>query len=171
MDTSDAQETGRAAASRRNHAGIGEIARIVEQLEQVHEGGAWHGPSVGEALEGVSAAGAVKHPIGAGHCIWEIAHHIRVTDELVRRHVAGEPDGDEAEWPTLIDNGEAAWRATVGKLQGTQRALRDAVSKLPEARLREKIPGKSHSYWYELLGVLHHDLYHAGQISLLKKAL
>lgn len=171
MDTLDVRGSGSAATFRKDDGGTGEIARIVEQLEQIHEGGGWHGPSVREAIEGVSSAGAAKRPIGAGHSIWEIAHHIRVTDELVRRHVAGEPDGDEPEWPTLTDTGEAAWRATVDKLQTTQRALRDAVSKLPEARLRENIPGKSHSYGYELLGVLHHDLYHAGQISLLKKAL
>jgi hypothetical protein len=43
------------------------------------------------------------------------------------------------------------------------------VSKLSEARLHENIPGRSHSYRYELLGILHRDAYHAGQISLLKK--
>jgi uncharacterized damage-inducible protein DinB len=148
---------------------MSEVARIVEQLKQVQEGEAWHGPSVGEALAGVTAGGAAKRPLDSAHCIWEIVHHIRVTDEAVRAHVTGETAGDDADWPTLADTGEAAWRALLDKLRATQRALRDAVSKLPEKRLHENIPGKSHSYWYELLGILHHDLYHAGQISLLKK--
>lgn len=148
---------------------MSEIARIVEQLKQVHEGGAWHGPSVGEALEGVSAAVAAKRPIEKGHSIWEIVHHVRVTEELVRAHVAGEAAGGEADWPSPTETGEALWRAAIDELKATQRALREAVSKLPEARLHENIPGKDHSYWYELLGVMHHDLYHAGQISLLKK--
>jgi hypothetical protein len=69
------------------------------------------------------------------------------------------------------DASESAWRDTVARLRSTQRALRDAVSKLPDARLHDAVPGKSHSYWYELLGLLHHDLYHAGQIALLKRAL
>ena len=150
---------------------MSEVARIVEQLKQVHEGEAWHGPSLGEALEGVSAAGAATRPIGKGHSIREIVHHVRVTDELVRAHVTGEAAGEEAAWPSLTETGDADWRAAVAKLKATQRALREAVSKLPEARLHEQIPGKSHSYWYELLGVLHHDVYHAGQISLLKKGL
>jgi uncharacterized damage-inducible protein DinB len=126
---------------------------------------------VGEAIGGVSAAGAARRPIDGGHSIWEIVHHVRVTDELVRRHVTGEAAGEEADWPTLGETGEAVWRAAVDRLKAAQRALRDAVTRLPEARLHETIPGKSHSYWHELLGVLHHDLYHAGQISLLKKAL
>ncbi len=150
---------------------MSEIARIVEQLKQAHDGGAWHGPSVAEALEGVSAAGAAKKPIGAGHSIAEIVQHVRVTDELVRRRVAGEPAGDEADWPEPAAGGEAGWRAAMEKLRATQRALRDAVSRLPESRLHENMPGKSHSYHYELLGIVNHDLYHAGQISLLKKGL
>jgi len=150
---------------------MSEIARIVEQLKQAHEGGAWHGPSVAEALEGVSAAGAAQRPIGAAHSIGEIVQHVRATDELVRRRVAGEAPGDEADWPPAAGNGEAAWRAAVTSLAASQRALREAVSRLPEARLHENMPGKSHSYWYELLGILNHDLYHAGQIALLKKGL
>ena len=150
---------------------MGEIGRIVEQLRQAHEGGAWHGPSVAEALGGVSAAGAARRPIGAAHSIAEIVEHVRVTDELVRRHVAGQAESGEADWPALPEAGEDGWRAAVDRLVATQRGLRDAVAKLPEARLHENIPGKSHSYWYELLGIVHHDLYHAGQISLLKKGL
>jgi uncharacterized damage-inducible protein DinB len=150
---------------------MSEIARIVEQLKQAHEGGAWHGPSVTEALDGVSAAGAARRPIGSAHCIAEIVEHLRVTDELVRRRLAGETAGEEADWPAADGKSEAGWRSAVGRLSATQRALRDAVSRLPEARLHENMPGKEHSYWYELLGILHHDLYHAGQISLLKKGL
>jgi uncharacterized damage-inducible protein DinB len=148
-----------------------DIGRIVEQLKQVHEGEAWHGPSVDEALHGVSASDAAKRPIGAAHSIWEIVHHIRVCDEVVRTHVTGETAGQEEDWPALRDTSEAAWRADVEKLRAAQRTLRDAVSQLPEARLHETIPGKTQSYWAELLGIMHHDLYHAGQISLLKKGL
>jgi hypothetical protein len=148
---------------------MSEIGRIVEQLGQLHDGGAWHGPSMGEALEGLSAAGAARRPIGAAHCIWEIVHHVRVSNEQVRSHLTGESTGDEADWPTLTETGEAAWRDAVARLRAGQRALRDAVSKLPGDRLHDNIAGKTHSYWYELLGILHHDAYHAGQVSLLKK--
>jgi hypothetical protein len=150
---------------------VSEVSRLLEELEQVHEGGAWHGPSVREAVDGVSAAGAVKRPIAGGHSIWEIVHHVRVNEAAVRAHMAGETAGDEADWPSPGDSGEAAWRAELSRLETTERALREAVSKLAASRLHENIPGKSHSYWHELVGIMHHDLYHAGQISLLKKAL
>jgi hypothetical protein len=44
---------------------MSEIERIVEQLRQVHEGEAWHGPSVREAVAGVTARGAAARPVGA----------------------------------------------------------------------------------------------------------
>ena len=147
-----------------------EIGRIVEQLEQVHDGQAWHGPSVGESLADVSAAAAARRPIGAAHSIWEIVHHVRVTDALVRAHVTGEPLVEEPEWPSVADTGDSAWRAALDALEGTQRSLREAVARFPVGRLHQTIPGKPHSFWYELMGILHHDLYHAGQISLLKKS-
>lgn len=150
---------------------MSEIARIVEQLEQVHEGEAWHGPSVGEAIAGVEAAAAATRPIEAAHSIWEIVHHVRVTGEAVRAHLTGEPAAGEPDWPTLQDTRMTAWTAAVAALKSSQKALREAVARMPEARLHDTVPGKSHSYWYELLGLLHHDLYHAGQIALLRKAL
>jgi uncharacterized damage-inducible protein DinB len=148
-----------------------DIDRIVEQLQQVHEGEAWHGPSVGEAIEGVPATAAATRPIRGAHSIWEIVHHIRVTGEGVRAHLTGDAAPEEPDWPDLKDTGDAAWREAVTRLKASQQQLRAAVSRLPESRLGDSVPGKSHSYWYELLGLMHHDLYHAGQISLLKRGL
>jgi uncharacterized damage-inducible protein DinB len=146
-----------------------EIGRIVEQLKQAHEGEAWHGPSLREALDGVSAQKAGRRPIAGAHSIWEIVHHVRVVEETVRARLNGEAAPDEADWPALEDTREKAWATALANLEETRRALRDAVASLPEARLHENLPGQSHSYWHELLGILHHDLYHAGQISLLKR--
>src|SRR5215468_7713231 len=120
------------------HADVG---LIVEELRQMHDGGAWHGPSLAEVLEGVSAEEAARRPIGAGHCIREIVHHLRVNDELVRRHLTGERPRDEAGWPVLAGTGEADWRHEVQQLRASQRALRDAVARLPLERLHENVPG------------------------------
>lgn len=50
-----------------------ELARIAEQLRRSFEGEAWHGPSVLEALGGVSPDEANQHPITDAHSIWELA--------------------------------------------------------------------------------------------------
>lgn len=148
---------------------MNEIERIVETMKQAHDGGAWHGPSVGEALDGVDAQTAARRPLEGAHTIWEIVEHVRLTGEAVRGAVTGEPADAAADWAAPAQATDAAWREALARLKTSQQALRRAVERLPESRLHETIPGKSHSYWYELMGLVHHDLYHAGQISLLKK--
>jgi hypothetical protein len=144
-------------------------ADLLDQLTRVHGGGAWHGPSVAEALEGVTARDAAVRPISGGHCIADIVHHLRVTTENVHRRLAGAEPGTEADWPDGAEPDETAWRKAVDDLQAAQAALREAVSNLPSSRMNDLIPGQAHSFGHELHGLVHHDAYHAGQIALLKK--
>jgi uncharacterized damage-inducible protein DinB len=157
------------AASKKTEKGPSETVRIVEQLSRAHDGGAWHGPSTAEALEGVSAADAARRAAPAGHSIREIVHHLRVVNDAVRRDLLGESAGDEADWPSAPAGDEEDWRASLDALRAGHRALREALKALPSARLHERVAGKPHTHWYELLGTLQHEAYHAGQISLLKK--
>jgi len=53
-----------------------ELQRLEEQLERALEGEAWHGPSLLEVLEGVSAHQAAAHPIAGAHSIWELVLHL-----------------------------------------------------------------------------------------------
>ena len=152
-----------------------EIRHIVEQLQQVHTGGAWHGPSVREALDGVSASLAAARPIAGAHSIADVVHHLAVVSEAVRADLLGAKAPEEADWPAeegarSRDGSDKAWRAAVARLESAQSAVRDAAAAFPESRWHDTVAGKSHSYAYELSGLMNHDAYHAGQISLLKKA-
>lgn len=148
---------------------VNEIDRMVEKLRQVQEGGAWHGPSVREALEGVSAAQAARRPIEAAHSIWEIVQHVRAVEAGVRASVAGEAAGNDPDWPAVADTSEKAWAAALETLAQGHRSLRDAVARVPASKLHENLPGQENSLGYVLIGLLQHDAYHAGQIALLKK--
>jgi uncharacterized damage-inducible protein DinB len=150
-----------------------EIRAIVDQLQRAFEGHAWHGPAVRELLADVSAAQANARPIAQAHSIWEIALHISTWEHVVRRRLQGEVINelpDEEDWPAVRDTSEVAWRKAVHDLEERNRALRDAVAQLDEARLTAKVPGKDHSVYIMLHGIIQHDLYHAGQIAVLKKA-
>ena len=146
-----------------------EVERLVEQLRLLHQGEAWHGPSVREAVDGVTAAAALSRPIGAAHTIREIVHHIRVNDDGVRRRLNGESPGEDPDWPSDGKLTDAVWRKELEQLEATQAALRDAVGRLSGNRLFRTMPGKQHSYWHEVLGIIQHAAYHAGQVSVLKK--
>ena len=152
-----------------------ETSRIADQLRRAFEGEAWHGPSVLEILSGVDAASAAARPLPRSHRIWEIALHIAVWDDAARRRMTGEvvqPTPDE-DWPAVVDISSAAWERTLAHLKQTHEALVEAVRACPDSRLAEKIPGKEPDYYtlyYMLHGIVQHELYHAGQIALLKKA-
>jgi uncharacterized damage-inducible protein DinB len=150
---------------------MNEIERIVDQMKRAHDGEAWHGPSVREALVGVTAAQAQGRPIGHAHTIWEITRHLTSWDDAVRRSLQGEVFDNSTidDWPKIGETNEAAWQAAVAQLEAGQRTLRDAVAAFDPAGLDTPRPGRS-APGSLMWGILQHALYHAGQISLLRKA-
>ncbi len=73
----------------------------------------------------------------------------------------------------MKDASEAAWRKAIEHLNRTHDELVKAVAAFPDSRLDEQVPGKTesyHNFFYMFSGIVQHELYHAGQIALLKKA-
>jgi len=99
--------------------------------------------------------------------------HIAAWDGAVLRrlHSNVPVELDDAEnFPAVTDTTEAAWRQAVARTKQVHEQLITDVSAFPESRLGEIIPGKDYDFTNMLLGVVQHELYHAGQIALLKKA-
>jgi uncharacterized damage-inducible protein DinB len=154
------------------HRILQETRRIEDQLNRSFRGPAWHGPSLQELLGDLPFDRAAARPVGGAHSIWEIVLHISAWLRAVRRRLDGEVvqlKGAE-DWPSAPGASEAAWRMTLGDLESAHENLRGAIVALDEARLEETAPGKRHSIYFTLHGVIQHNIYHAGQIAILKKA-
>jgi uncharacterized damage-inducible protein DinB len=149
-----------------------EIERIRDQLHRAFYGPAWHGPALGETLEGVTAALAARKPPGGAHSIWEIARHAAFWEAAVLRRARGDRTGldPSADWGKVPDQSAAAWKAERTRLLEGHDALEKALLDLPDDRLEQVFPGKNTLYTL-LHGAVQHDLYHAGQIQLLKRIL
>jgi uncharacterized damage-inducible protein DinB len=151
---------------------LGEIERIVDQLQRAFDGRAWHGAPVMALLAEVDAGQAAARPLKERHTIWELVLHINAWRDKVRRVLGGEEMEslpDEEDWPPIDDTDEAAWAKTVEKLKRVHDELIEAVSGFSESRMGEIVPGASYSFYNMLHGLVHHDLYHAGQIAILRK--
>lgn len=152
-----------------------EIENIQDQLRRAFAGEAWHGPAVLEALKGVTAAQAQVRPLASAHTIWELVHHIAVWENVGRRRLEGDPAAIEIssleDWPPPDDASETAWEQAKAALVRNHEALVAAVAKVPDSRLHEPILEGLSTVYVTLHGVIQHDIYHAGQISMLKKAL
>jgi uncharacterized damage-inducible protein DinB len=145
---------------------------IADQLRRAFEGDAWHGPALLELLQHLDAATAAARPLPDVHSIWELVLHIAVWDAAACRRLAGEkwqPEGT-ANFPVVPKPTEAAWRKAIAQAKRAHDVLVKAVAALPESRLRDRVPGKRYDFYFMLHGVAQHELYHAGQIAILKKA-
>jgi uncharacterized damage-inducible protein DinB len=156
---------------------VSEVERIRDQFRRAFEGEAWHGPSVLALLDGVTAQQAAAHPIQGAHSIWELTLHIAAWERACKRRLEGDPAQltDEEDWESIDDTSEAAWKQTKQQLIDNHRELMQAIARLDESRLNEPIikdPNIPFSSVYVTLhGGVQHDLYHAGQIAIVKKAL
>jgi hypothetical protein len=150
---------------------MNDCERLADQLKRALTGGAWHGPSWGETLEGIARETALHRPIPEAHTIAEIVLHATTWHDVVRRRLQGEsPEVTEAEdWPAAAFVDEAAWSDAVERLFETGNALVATVSGFPAKKLHEMRPGTDGAWFDLIIGELQHVLYHAGQVALLKK--
>ena len=148
-----------------------ETKRIANQLKRSLEGVAWHGPSLKEVLDGVNAEIAIAKPSRDVHSIWELVLHIAFWQDIALKRTRGE-EFDEplgVDWPDPGAPNEVRWRDAVSALAQSGQHLIDAIRGLSEDDLDRKAAGKDYSIYFLLHGVVQHNLYHAGQIAILKK--
>jgi uncharacterized damage-inducible protein DinB len=155
-----------------------EIARIVDQLEREHAGDPWHGSPLSVILEGITWEQASARPVAGAHSIWELVLHLAAWKNEVRHRLAGDPAGEPAEgdWPPIASLGSQGWTEAREKLELAHRLLVSAVKAFPEQDLyiptndpRNRELGVGVTYYELLHGIVQHDVYHAGQIAVLKK--
>ena len=154
---------------------MSQTARLADQIRRAFYGEAWHGDAMMEILTGVNAEVAAARPLKNAHSIWELVLHVAAWDGAVRRRTAGQAVTltDKQNFPPVEDKSEAAWRRALELLKENHDNLVKAVSDFPDGRLQEQVPGKRepyYNYYYMFSGIVQHELYHAGQIALLKKA-
>ena len=152
-----------------------ETFRLADQIRRAFEGSAWHGDSMLELLADINAKTAAARPIKDAHSIWEILLHVAAWDDAVVRRAGGAAVTltDEQNFPTVTDTSEAAWSRVIESTKKTHHELIKAVAAFSDPRLTEQVPGKTenyHNFYYMFSGIVQHELYHAGQIALLKKA-
>ena len=149
-----------------------EVSRIQDQLRRAIEGDAWHGPAVLELLQEVPVDLAPAKPLDQAHSIWEIVVHITAWQSAIVRRLHGEALqlSQQEDWPEVTDFGERAWQKAIEALEQNYDQLDQAIGKLSDAQLNDAVPGKKHNIYFMLHGIIQHNLYHAGQIAVLKKS-
>jgi uncharacterized damage-inducible protein DinB len=150
-----------------------EVDRIVDQVASGYLRGAWPGVSVRDLLRGLSPAEAAAHAVPGAHSAWEIALHLAFWHHAVRRRLGGEVVDyrTDEDWPAPKEPTKENWDAALRALDEAHEALVDAVRAVRPEELDQPVAGRSFNVYFMLHGVPQHDLYHGGQVMLLKKVI
>lgn len=150
------------------------IELLLEVLDQAFDHKGWHGTTLRGSLRGVTPKQARWRPAANRHNIWELTLHTAYWKYAVRRRLAGEAHGSfdrkPSNWPEIPAPADLkAWKRDVAFLESEHRKLRETVSGLAPASLALRSPRGVWTYAEEIHGIAAHDLYHTGQIQLIKR--
>lgn len=141
-----------------------------EDLRRAWDGGAWHGPSLRELLDGIDAEAARRRPIPGAHSIHELVLHVAAwTAEVARRLDRATPGlPPEGDWPAE----PAGWDEARAGLWAALDLLLDVLARVDPARLDEPVgtpEGLVFTHRAMVSGALQHAAYHGGQVALLAR--
>ena len=147
---------------------------LLDLLDQAFKGPSWHGPALLGVLRGVTAEVALRRPAPGRHNIWELVLHAAYWKCIARRRITGDDSIEfprsPADWPTVPPRpSEAQWKADRALLKREHELLRAAVAQLTSGELKQKGKGSRWRREAEIIGIASHDLYHGGQIGLVKR--
>ena len=147
---------------------------LLSAVDQAYDHPSWHGTNLRGAIRGVTATEAGRRPAEGRHNIWELVVHAAYWKYAVWRRLTGAKRGSfELEGSNFFERPsqetERAWREDIALLDRTHQAVRAAIAELPVRRLGAKAKGARSTNLFLIQGIAAHDLYHAGQIQLVKK--
>ena len=144
---------------------------LLDLLDEAYDRQSWHGPNLRGALRGLTPTQAAWRPAVTRHSIRELVVHAAYWKYAVRRRLTGEDRGTFAlEGSNWFETGASReWTQELRLLASEHKALRAAVSAFPASRLNRPLLKNGKSAAHLVRGIAAHDLYHAGQIQLLKR--
>jgi uncharacterized damage-inducible protein DinB len=143
-----------------------EIQKICDILKHSFEKNAWHGPAVMEVLMDIDER-IVNKKIKTTHSIIELVAHMTSWRNFVTERLLGNEGfevTDALNFPIITD-----WLQALNLLRDSQRKLLYALEQFPLERLHDVVPNRPYKFYTMVHGIIHHDLYHLGQIVLIKR--
>jgi uncharacterized damage-inducible protein DinB len=150
------------------------IQSLVQQLEESYHTPAWHGTNLRGSIRGLTLQQVSWRPSPARHNIWEVVVHCAYWKYAVWRRITGEARGSfplkGSNWfKRPAEKTITAWKRDVRLLEEMHLQLVHAVTTLTQHDLDKKTAKKKYTYLQTIQGIALHDVYHAGQIQLLKR--
>lgn len=153
-----------------------QVSLLLDLIDQAFDHRAWHGTNLRGSIRGLRVDDVTWRPAPGRHNIWETVVHAAYWKYIVRRRILSESRGsfslEGSNWFVRPPDGkasEADWKNDVKLLVEAHKSMRAAVAGLNDAQLNVTPKGSKVSNVAIVMGIASHDLYHAGQIQLLKR--
>jgi hypothetical protein len=150
------------------------IPHLLFLIDSAYDHVSWHGPNLRGSLRGVTPQHASWRPADGRHNIWELVVHAAYWKYVVWRRLTGAKRGsfslEGSNWMSRPQGASMkAWKSDLVLLEESHRTLREVVAALRPADLARKPKASKVSNLALVTGIAAHDLYHAGQIQLIKR--
>ncbi len=160
-----------ASEARAHQANLSLLLRLIDES---YEKKAWHGPNLKGSFRGLSSLEAAWRPQPGRHSIVENVLHCAYWKYAVRRRLTGEKRGSfslkGSNWFAISSPlSSSSWKEFTALLDREHRLMRQTIAEFPPAQLDGFPAGGKVSFLTQIYGVALHDVYHAGQIQLLKR--
>jgi hypothetical protein len=147
---------------------------INDMLDRAYSKRSWHGTNLAGSLRGLSVNDAIWRPAKNRHNIWEFTIHSAYWKYIVWRKLADRPDSTfplkGSNWIKSPDKpSEKDWKNIKSILSKYHKLLQEAIREFAPSKLYLKMPDSKLRYIDIVLGVAAHDVYHAGQVQILKR--
>jgi len=150
-----------------------EIKRIHKNISATYDGQPWYGDNVLSLLSGISAEKAAVKPEKLNHSIAEIVCHITAWRYFVIEKMKGNAEYEvwdtELNWKKIVTLNETEWNTIQDDLLKSQNQLLQQIEQMPESLLVTQVDGRKYNFRLMLQGIAQHDIYHSGQISMIRK--
>ena len=153
-----------------------QISEIIEELSAAFKGEPWYGISLMEKLNQITVDEAVASIPDYPKTIARFVKHLLAWREFVIKKLEGEAlfkieMNTESDWPAVEIKSDSDWKNLLSELEASQRKILELLANQSNDLLRANVPGENYNYRYMLRGLIEHDTYHLGQISLLHSIL
>ncbi|WP_339791080.1 DinB family protein [uncultured Imperialibacter sp.] len=142
---------------------------VLSQLKDVYTGSPWYGKPVRTILREIMPEKAGVRPDDSSHSVFQLAQHMLTWRSYVVEQLKGNeryqvPIDSEKDWSQTGATSAAEWIELLHAFDDNQKTLLDLIQKTSTDTFEKQVPGKSYGFKHLIEGIVHHDIYHAGQI-------
>lgn len=150
------------------------IKNMIRQLHEIQEGSLWFDQCFKEKIDGLSDSEALTRPIPQLHSVAEHVSHMlewrkecMIRFEGLRTNLMNSPN----DWRDNTELSKIGWTNLKNAFYNSQFELIHLIESQDDTYLNTKFLDTDYNFHYLIEGIIHHDLYHLGQIGVTIKLL